>query len=104
MFEKMKDMAGLMKKAQAMKSQMKKVQEELKKTSVTARDKKEIIEVIITGELECKEITVLKQDAGRSATVAAIKDAVNKGISQAKALASSKLSAISGGLDIPGLN
>jgi len=99
----MKDMGKLMKQAQEMKSKMKKVQDELKKTLVTAKDRKEIVEVTVTGELECRSLKILKPETDQVKLEAALKEAVNDANSKAKGLATSRLSEISGGLNIPGL-
>lgn len=106
MFEGIKDMGKLLKQAKEMKSKMKSVQNELKKMTVTGLSKKRKAKVILTGELECVEITFdpeLNTRENCKALAKELKEAFNDAAVQAKGLATNKLSDISKGMDIPGL-
>lgn len=105
MFEGLKDMGKLLKQAKEMKVKMKKVQDELKKTKVTGSSSG--VEVIMTGELEVLEITIPEEflnPAQKNRLEKEVKRAINDASKKAKDLASSKLSEVSGGLNIPGLD
>jgi DNA-binding YbaB/EbfC family protein len=106
MFEGLKDMGKLLKQAKEMKEKMKKVQEELKKVKVTATTQNERIKVVMTGELQVTEISI---DAFFLATdkkeilEKSIAKAFNDASEKAKQVASTKLSAVSGDLNLPGM-
>ncbi len=105
MFDGLKDMGKLMKQAKEMKEKMKHVQEKLKKLKVTGKAEGGKIEVVMTGELECISITIDPGLVSANQTVSlqkALLKAVNDAASQAKNLATSELSDISGGLNLPG--
>ncbi len=96
----------LMKQAQQMQAKMGQVQEELKRETVEASAGGGTVKVVITGDLEIRSITIdpaaidpedvdLLQDM-----VAA---AVNEAIRSAQELAAKKMSAVTGGMNIPGL-
>ena len=101
MFEKMKDMGKLMKQAGEMKSKMKKVQEELKSLRVTGAAEGGKVQIVLTGELECVSITVDPSLTGTALTKA-LQKAFNDAAKQSKDLATTKLTEISGGLNLPG--
>ena len=107
MFDGLKDMGKLLKQAKEMKSKMKTVQDELKKVLVSGFSKDKKIEVIITGELEVKSINIpsdLLSQGDSNGLQKNITAAVNDAIVKAKELATSKLSAISVGMNLPGLS
>ncbi len=106
MFEGIKDMGKLLKQAKEMKEKMKKVQDELKKVKVTSTVLNERIKVVMTGELEVTEVfidaTLLasdKKDMLEKNLLKAFNDASEK----AKGVATTKLSAVSGDLGLPGM-
>lgn len=104
MFEGLKDMGKLLKQAGEMKSKMKQIQDELKKVKVsgTAEDGK--VEVILSGELECLEVKIDPSVAGNASSLQrAVQKAFNEAARKAKELATTKLSDISGGLNLPGM-
>jgi len=106
MFEKFKDMGNLMKQAKEMKSQMAKVQEELRKSSYTGTALNNAIEVVVNGELDIKSVKISPDvvKEGKAAQLEkGVKEAVEKALSTAKNAASSQLSSITGNLNIPGL-
>jgi DNA-binding YbaB/EbfC family protein len=96
----------LMKQAQQMQAKMSQVQEELKSETVESSAGGGTVKVVITGDLEVQSITVdpaavdpddvdLLQDM--------IAAAVNEAIRAAQELASQKMSAVTGGMNIPGM-
>ncbi len=101
MFEKFKDMSNLVKQAGAMKSEMKKVQEELKSIRVSGTADGGKIEVVLTGELECVSVTI---DPSHSVNLTKnLQTAFNEASKKAKNVATEKLTKISGGLNLPGM-
>ena len=106
MLEELKDMGKLLKQAKEMKSKMKKVQEELKKVRVSAESRDKKIQIEMSGELEVTNLkidqTLLNPANGKTLEVELLKS-FNTASAKAKEIASSKLSDISGGLNIPGL-
>ncbi|NDC82900.1 YbaB/EbfC family nucleoid-associated protein [bacterium] len=106
MFEGLKDVGKLMKQAKEMKSQMKKVQDELKQVVVTGAAMGGKIEVTMTGELECTSVLIdsaLLDPKQGPLLQKALKEAINGSAKKAKDIATQKLSVISGGLNLPGL-
>lgn len=107
MFESIKDMGKLMKQAKEMKDKMQKVQKELKTLRMTGRDRSNAVEVVLTGELDCVELTILNESllspGNKRSLEKALMDAVNDAAKRSKDVATSKLSEVSGGLNIPGL-
>ena len=107
MFEGMKEMGKLLKQAKDMKSKMKDMQNELKGITITESDRKNNVTISINGELQVQSVTInnpslLAQDQ-KSNLENSLTDAMNNAINKSKNLATEKLSAISGGLNIPGL-
>lgn len=106
MFEGLKDVGKLMKQAKEMKGQMKKIQDELKQVLVTGSAMGGKIEVTMSGELDCTSITIdpaLLDPKQGALLTKALKEAVNAATKKAKDVATQKLSAISGGLNLPGM-
>ena len=104
MFEGLKDMGKLVKQAKDMKSKMKKIQDELKTLEVTGEAPG--FQVVMSGELDVIRIrinpdAVKEGNAGKleKSAVQAFNDAAKK----AKNLATTRLSALSGDFNIPGL-
>lgn len=107
MFEGMKDMAKLVKQAKDMKSKMKQVQSELKKAIVEGQNKNGKVTVKLTGELECVDVTIdpaVLAPTNQKALQKALLEAFNDAAEKSKKLATSRLSDISGNLNIPGLD
>ena len=107
MFDGLKDMGKLLKQAKEMKSKMKEVQEQLKKVRVSATAANDKIKIVVTGELEVVELSIdptLLEPKNASNLEKSLLRAFNEATNKAKALATQKLSEVSGGLDIPGLN
>jgi len=106
MFENLKNMGDLMKKAKDMRDQMKEVQKELKKEIVTEYGAGNEIEVVINGELEVQSIKIgesLLQSSTKEKLEKELLKTLNHAITKSKNAATKKLSAITGGLNIPGL-
>tara|TARA_B100000427_G_scaffold324141_1_gene328764 strand:+ start:1385 stop:1696 length:312 start_codon:yes stop_codon:yes gene_type:complete len=102
MFNQLKDMGNLAKKAKEMKSQMKKIQEELKDLKIDLNESG--IKLVMTGEMDLVSIDIddnllsKKEDLQK-----ALVKVINKASQQSKTMASNKLSSVSKGLNIPGL-
>lgn len=105
MFDKLKDMGNLAKKAKEMKDKMKQIQQELKQIVISLDEGG--IKLTINGEME-----LLSLDISERLLAPQYKDQLqkqlvkltNKATAQAKTTASSKLAAVSKGLNIPGLS
>ncbi|MFT5171711.1 MAG: DNA-binding YbaB/EbfC family protein [Candidatus Marinamargulisbacteria bacterium] len=107
MFEGIKDMGKLLKQAKDMKSKMKEIQAELKKLVVEGIGLQGKVKVVLTGELECQSVTIdpsLLSVAESKNLSRGLLDAFNEAARKSKELATSKLSAVSSGLNLPGLD
>ena len=101
MLKKFKDMGNVLKNAKNMKGMMEEVQKELASTVIPIKELGGKVAIDITGEL-----VISKFDIDPSLLVAdkkkeletAIKNGLNKGIKQAKDLATTKLQSVTGGL------
>ncbi|MFA5879930.1 MAG: YbaB/EbfC family nucleoid-associated protein [Candidatus Margulisiibacteriota bacterium] len=106
MFDKLKDMGGMLKKAKEMKSQMGAIQKELQKAIFSGFGMNKKIEVVVNGEMEVIEIKIdpsviiptKPKDLEKG-----MKEAVNDAIKKSKAEAANKFKGIAGGLNLPGL-
>lgn len=98
---------GIMRKAQEMQTQMGKIQEELAARTVTASSGGGMVTVTCSGKQEIKAIAIdpavvnpddmqLLQDL--------VLTAVNEAIRQSQEMAAKEMSALAGGLNIPGLD
>lgn len=101
-----KNMSSVVKRAQQMQEQMEKVQEEIEAKEVTATAGGGMVTVTATGKKEIKAITI-KPEVVDPDDIETLQDliivAVNDAIGQAEDLMSEGMSAITGGLNIPGL-
>ena len=105
MFENLKDMGKLMKQAKEMKDKMKDIQEKLKKTKVSGKSENGRIVVELSGELECLSVQIDPALVSANQTIAlqkSLQKAFNDAAAQAKNIATSELSSVSGGLNLPG--
>ena len=106
MFNQLKEMGNLAKKAKEMKSKMKDIQNELKGLRIETDENG--IKVVMTGEMDCVEVTIkdekLLASSNKEKLEKNLMKVFNKASQRAKSVASSKLSAVSKGLDIPGLS
>ncbi len=106
MFEKFKDVGNMMKQAKEMREQMKKVQDELKQISVSGVAMGGKVEVVMSGELEVVKVNidpVLIEPKQADLLSKAVKEAFNAASKKAKDLVTQRLSAVSGGLNLPGM-
>ena len=106
MFEGLKDMGKLMKQAKEMRDKMKKVQDELKHEVVKVQSDNGKIKIEFSGELECISLQIdpeLLKEEKIERVSKLLQQVINKGTKEAKELATKKLSAISGDLNLPGM-
>ncbi len=100
------NMNNMLKQAQRMQTEMARVQEELKTETVEVSVGGGTVKVVMTGDLSLQSITI-DPTAVDPGDVAMLEDmvaaAVNEGLRQAQELASNKMAAITGGMNIPGL-
>ncbi len=103
MFNQLKEMGNLAKKAKEMKDKMKKIQAELKTLKVESTEGG--ITVVMTGEMDCVGVKVEDSviNSSKDNLERNLVKAYNSASQKAKKLASSKLSVVSQGLNIPGL-
>lgn len=99
------NMQQMMKQAQRMQAEMARVQDELKNERVEASVGGGAVKVTITGELQVESITI-DPSAVDAEDISMLEDmvaaAVNEAIRQAQDLAGRKMSAVTGGLGLPG--
>jgi len=100
------NMANMMKQAQRMQAEMARVQDELKDERVEASVGGGAVKVVMTGELVVESVSI-DPAAIDPDDVAMLEDlvtaAVNEAVRQAQDTAQRKMSAVTGGLNIPGL-
>ena len=104
MFNQLKDMGNLAKKAKEMKSEMKKIQDELNDLIIDLDESG--IKVKMTGEMDLVSIEIsddLLVQGKKDQLQKSLVKVINKASQQSKTMASSKLSVVSKGLNIPGL-
>jgi len=99
------DMGKMMKQLSDMKSQMGKVEKELKNTIITKSDKDNLFTIELTGKLDLKNVTinedVLTSDIKKLEI--ALTNALSLALKEAQNMAANKLKE-AGGLNIPGLS
>ena len=97
---------NLLKQAQQMQARMAKMQEELESEVVEASSGGGMVKVVITGKMKIVSITI-SPDVVDSDDIEMLQDlivaAVNEGLIKAQELASDRMRALTGGLNIPGL-
>ena len=100
------NMNNLMKQAQKMQQKMAEQQEALEEKEYTAKAGGGAVEVTVSGKKELTKV-VIDPDAEDPDDVEMLQDmvvaAVNEGLRAAQELADSRISAATGGLNIPGL-
>ena len=96
----------MLKQAQQLQKNMAKMQEELESATVEATSGGGAVKVVVSGKLTLESLTI-DPEAVSPDDVEMLQDlvltAVNDGIDKAQELAQSRLSAITGGMKIPGL-
>jgi len=101
------DIGEIMKKAQQMQADMKKVQAELQNETFTAGVSRGAVTATVNGEMLIKEIKIDPSNAPMNdpqKLSEMIKTAVNEAIDKSKEQASKKMGRLAGGMNIPGLN
>jgi DNA-binding YbaB/EbfC family protein len=97
---------NMIRQAQQLQQEMAKIQEELETATVEASSGGGMVKAVITGKQTVASITIDPQ-AVDPEDVELLEEmvmaAVNEGLQKAQDLASQKMSAITGGLNIPGL-
>ena len=101
-----KNMNSVMKQAQKMQEEMEKVQTELEDKTVEATSGGGVVKVTISGKKEIVSLSI-NPEAVDPDDVETLEDliiaAVNDGIKQADEMMAEGMSAVTGGLNIPGL-
>jgi DNA-binding YbaB/EbfC family protein len=95
---------NMMRQAQRMQAQLQKIQEELETMTVEGSAGGGVVKVVMTGKQVVESVTIEPEAAEdvellQDLVAAAFNDASNK----TQELAASKMSAITGGMNIPGL-
>lgn len=100
------NMAGMLKQAQKMQQDMARVQAELADERVEASVGGGVVKVVMTGDMQVERV-VIDPAAVDPDDVHMLEDmvaaAMNEASRQAQELASRKMSAVTGGMNIPGL-
>ena len=102
----MVDMMEMMKKVQKMQADMKKISQELSSEIVTTGAGRGAVIVSISGDMVLRNITIdpkLAPMDDPKALCGLIMSAVNDGMEKAKDVGARKMSVITGGLKLPGL-
>lgn len=96
----------LLRQAQKMQAEMARIQEETAQEVVTVTAGGGVVELAITGELQVQRLTIDPQVVDPE-DVEMLQDlilaAVNEGIQKAQAMMAERMSALTGGLGLPGL-
>jgi DNA-binding YbaB/EbfC family protein len=97
---------NLLRQAQQIQARLAKVQEEMETATVEASAGGGAVKVVVTGKLNIQSI-VISPEAVDPEDVEMLQDlvvaATNEAIEKAQVMAQSRLSAITGGMNIPGL-
>jgi nucleoid-associated protein EbfC len=100
------DMRKMMKEAQKMQAQLERAQEEIKTLEVEASAGGGMVKVKVTGDMFVKEI-IIDPEVIDPDDVEMLQDmvcaAVNEGIRSAQELANTRISSVTGGMNLPGL-
>jgi DNA-binding YbaB/EbfC family protein len=100
------DFNALLQQAQALQAQMLKVQDEVKQKTVEASAGGGMVTVVVTGGMELRSIKIDPQAIDpKDPTLLQdlVVAAVNQGLQRAQELVAHEMSAVTGGLPIPGL-
>ena len=96
----------MMRQVQEMQKQMAKAQEELETATVEGSAGGGVVKVVVTGKMTVESL-VIDPEAVSAEDVEMLQDlvlvAVNDGLNKAQEMASSKMGALTGGMNIPGL-
>ena len=107
MFGNLGKMASMLKDMQGLKANMERMKSELANAEYTGKSCNGQVTAIVSGELLLKRIDITPAFVNAGDTLAlqqAILEAVNTASLTARNAAAEKMSALTGGLDIPGMN
>lgn len=98
-------MGKMMKQVAEMKAKMGEVDKELKNATLKGVSRDNAVEVEISGKMILKKVTIGEAIVGDKKKLEKdVFEAVEQALKQATDTAASKLSAVTGGIKIPGLN
>lgn len=104
MFGNLGEMAKMMSKVKDIQSGIKKLKEDLPTLEFSATAAGGRVKATVSGDFQVKSIEIAPEAAGDTAALAAeVTEAVNSAVAAAKMTMQSKMSEISGGIDLPGL-
>jgi DNA-binding YbaB/EbfC family protein len=96
----------MLRQAQMLQQRMLKLQEELESATVEATAGGGVVKAVVSGKMRVESLTIDPQVASAE-DVEMLQDlvtaAVNEGLQKAQEMAASKMSALTGGMNIPGL-
>ena len=96
----------MMRQAQQLQKQMMKVQEELESATVEASVGGGVVKAVVSGKMKVESITI-DPDVVSAEDVDMLQDlvtaAVNEGLDKAQQMATDKMGALTGGMNLPGL-
>ena len=96
----------MMKQAQQLQQQMLKLQAEIESATVEASSGGGMVNVVVSGKMSLESVTIDPEVVSPD-DVEMLQDlvlaAVNEGLTKAQEMASTKMGAITGGMNIPGL-
>lgn len=107
MFGNLGKMASMLKDMQGLKANMEQMKSELANSEYTGKSCNGQVTAIVSGELLLKRIEINPSFAASGDTLAlqqAVLEAVNTASLTARAAAAEKMAAMTGGMNIPGLN
>ena len=95
-----------MRQAQELQKNMMKMQQELERATVEASAGGGVVKVVVSGKMRVESLTI-EPDVVSPDDVEMLQElvqaAVNEGMEEAQEMVSSRMSALTGGLNIPGL-
>lgn len=101
-------LGNIMKQAQAMQENMKKAQEELSKIEVTGESGGGMVKLVMTCRHDVKNVTIDPELIGDADDKEILEDliaaAMNDAVRKVEKTSQDKMSGLTGGLDIPGMN
>lgn len=97
---------NMIRQAQELQKRMMRVQEELESATVEASAGGGVVTVVVNGKMRLESVNIAR-DAVDPEDVEMLQDlvmaAVNEGMEKAQEMAAKRMSAVTGGLNIPGL-
>ena len=96
----------MMRQARELQKNMVKMQEELENATVTASVGGGVVTVVVSGKMRVESLTIQPEVVSPDDVELLqelVQAAVNEGIEEAQQMVSSRMSALTGGLNIPGL-